>query len=210
MSDYSSFIWNYFKKRIGNEFGVSGLMGNLQAESGLCPYRVQGDFTTGYSMSIEYTEKVDNGTISKTDFVYNGINGGGYGLAQWTWRTRKKNLYEKWKNGGYSSIGSIELACDFLWHELNNGYKSVLNVLKNATSIKEASDKVLHDFESPADQSTTVENVRLSLSQKIYDTYSGTEGEATTPDGNGSSSSTSKVNKSLSKLLLMSAMTDRD
>ena len=51
-------IWNLLLADIGNEIGVAALMGNLQAESGLIPYRVQGDFSSGYSESIAYTEKV--------------------------------------------------------------------------------------------------------------------------------------------------------
>ena len=30
-------IWAWLSERIGNEYGVAGLMGNLQAESGLRP-----------------------------------------------------------------------------------------------------------------------------------------------------------------------------
>lgn len=176
MNEYKSYIWNYFKAKLGNEYGTAGLMANLQAESGLCPYRLQGDFSTGYSTSIEYTAKVDSGAISKNDFVHNGPNGGGYGLAQWTFYTRKQALYEKWKSGGYSSIGSIELACDFLWYELENSFPGVLSVLKRATSIREASDVVLHDFEDPADQSEEVELLRASLGQAIYDELKGTGG----------------------------------
>jgi len=182
MADYSRYIWNYFKDKIGNEYGVAGLMGNLQAESGLCPYRLQGDFTSGYSTSVTYTANVDSGAISEYDFVHNGPNGGGYGLAQWTYSPRKQNLYDRWESGGYDSIGSIELACDFLWYELQTDYSGVLSVLKSASSIREASDKVLHDFENPADQSTAVEELRASLGQAWYEQYSGTGGDPVDPD----------------------------
>jgi len=182
MADYSRYIWNYFKDKIGNEYGVAGLMGNLQAESGLCPYRLQGDFTSGYSTSVTYTANVDSGAISEYDFVHNGPNGGGYGLAQWTYSPRKQNLYDRWESGGYDSIGSIELACGFLWYELQTDYSGVLSVLKSASSIREASDKVLHDFENPADQSTAVEELRASLGQAWYEQYSGTGGDPVDPD----------------------------
>ena len=175
-SGYEAIIWGYFKNKIGNEYGVAGLMGNLQAESGMYPDRVQGDIPYS-SYSQEYTAKVNNGTISEYDFVHNGPNGGGYGLCQWTFYTRKQALYNMYKSRGYSSIGSIGLACEFLWYELQNSYSGVLTVLKNATSIRQASDKVLHDFENPADQSTSVEELRASLGQAWYDLYVGTSGE---------------------------------
>lgn len=169
-----TYIWNYFVNKIGNEYGVAALMGNLQAESGLCPYRLQGDFTNGWTTSINYTARVDSGAISRYDFANNGPNGGGYGLAQWTYYTRKYGLYDMWKSGGYSSIGSIELACDYLWLELSRDYVGVLSVLKTCTSIREGSDKVLHDFENPADQSTSVEIARANLGQAIYNELHGT------------------------------------
>jgi len=173
--EYAEQIWNGLLADIGNEYGVAGLMGNLQAESGLCPYRVQGDFTDGYSYSVEYTSAVDRGSISKDDFVYNGPNGGGYGLAQWTFWSRKKALYEMWETG-YASIGDVQLGIDYLLWELKNNYSGVYSTLKNATSIREASDKVLHDFENPADQSESVEIQRATLGQNWYDTFHGTGG----------------------------------
>ena len=107
--EYAKYIWDYFKNKLGNEYGVAALMGNLQAESGLCPYRCEGDFTSGYTNSITYTENVNSGAISEWEFVNRGYNGSttqkGYGLAQWTYYSRKQNLYNRWKNGSYSSIG---------------------------------------------------------------------------------------------------------
>ena len=186
--EYAEYIWNYFKAKIGNEYGVAGLMGNLQAESALCPYRVQGDFSSGYSESKAYTAKVDAGTISANDFIYNGPGGGGYGLAQWTYWSRKQNLYSRWVSGSYDSIGSIELACDYLWWELQNSYPGVLNTLKSATNVRTPSDSVLHNFENPADQSVSVEEKRASMGQAWYDQFHGTGGGTggdpggTTPD----------------------------
>ena len=169
-----TYIWNYFKGKIGNEYGVAGLMGNLQAESNLRPNNLQNSYESslGYT-DTSYTSAVDNGTYSKSSFVYDEA---GYGLAQWTYWSRKKALYEMYKSGGYSSIGSIKLACDYLWYELQNSYKGVLSILKSATSIRQASDKVLHDFENPADQSESVEVKRASMGSAIYNELTGTGG----------------------------------
>lgn len=170
----SKYIWDYFVAKIGNEYGVAGMLGNLDAESGLYPDRVQGDIP--YSdYSKEYTAMVDSGELGENEFVHYGPNGGGYGLAQWTYYTRKQALYNMYKSGGYSSIGSLKLACDYLWYELQNSFSGVLSVLKSATSVREASDKFLHDFENPADQSESVEATRESMGQKYYDMYTGSE-----------------------------------
>lgn len=169
MSQHAPYVWDFFYKKIKNPFGVAGLMGNLKAESGLLPNRVQGSFDTNYDYI--YTTQVDSGAISEYDFVHNGPNGGGYGLAQWTFSARKQALYDMYKSGGYSSIGSIELACDYLWYELRTAYSSVLNVLKKAKTLREASDRVLYDFESPADQSNSVAVYRAGLGYEYLSTY---------------------------------------
>lgn len=210
--EYAQYIWSYFKGRINNDYGVAGLMGNLQAESALCPYRLQGDFSSGYATSIEYTAKVDSGEISRNDFIHNGPNGNGYGLAQWTFYTRKDELYERWSNGGYDSIGSIDLACDFLYYEL--GQYGLLDNLRNAKSVREASDVILHDFENPADQSESAEIRRASMGQAWYDKYAGTGGTVEpdepdtptpeSPPGTVSDKPYTKVKK-MSLLLLLTA-----
>ena len=171
-STNSGYIWAYFMEKIGNEYGVAGLMGNLEAESGLYPDRVQGDIPYS-SYSQLYTAKVDSGEYTEEDFVHNGPNGGGYGLAQWTYYTRKQGLYDMWKDVGYPSIGSMSLACDYLWWELQNLFPGVLDVLINAKTIREASDKVLHDFEAPADQSESMEQIRENNGIKWYELYHG-------------------------------------
>lgn len=171
--EYGQEIWNGLMADIGNEYGVAGLMGNLNAESSLCPYRVQGDYTYPYTYSQEYTLKVDSGAISEYDFVNNGPGGGGYGLAQWTFPSRKQGLYNMKLSMGVS-IGSVDLAIAYLLYELKNSFSDVYEVLKTATDIRTASDIVLHQFEAPADQSEAVEKLREQYGIAIYEEYVGT------------------------------------
>lgn len=178
-TEYTDYIWDYFTEKIGNEYGVAGMMGNLQAESGCIPYRKQGDFTINYSKSLTYTKNINNGSITEYDFVHDSI---GYGLAQWTYYTRKQNLYDKYKSGSYSSIGDIRLGCDMLWSELQGSFSGVLSSLQNATSVKQASDAFLHDFEKPLDQSEDVERYRASIGQDFYDHYKGIPPKPPDPD----------------------------
>lgn len=159
-------IWNYLVEKIGNKFGVAGLMGNLQAESGFSPINLQNSFNKKLNISDEdYTMLVDNNNYP--DFVKDSA---GYGLAQWTYYTRKQNLLD-FARARKSSIGDLEMQLDFLMSELLNGYKGVLNGLKSASSVKEASDIVITQFERPKDQSDTAKNKRASLGQAIYDKY---------------------------------------
>ena len=165
MTTYQQRIWVYLIDRIKNEYGVAGLMGNLFAESGLRPNNLQNSYewSLGYT-DDSYTEAVDNGTYTKNQFVHDSA---GYGLAQWTYWNRKQRLYEMWQSGGYTSIGSIDLALDYLWYEISNNL-DILNTLKNAKDIRQASDKILHDFEKPEDQSESVEKLRYDYSVNIY------------------------------------------
>lgn len=167
-------IWNYLVYKLDNEYGAAGLMGNLYWESGLIPYRVEGDFSAGYTKSLEYTRKVDTGEMPESTFVSDAV---GYGLAQWTYYTRKQGLYDMKETLG-QSIGSISVGLEYLWWELNNlpEFRIVLTTLKNATSIREASDIVLTRFENPAVQTEAVKRQRAATGVDIYNKYSGTGG----------------------------------
>ena len=178
MSQFNDYVWAELYNVIGNEYGVAGLMGNLQAESGIIPYRLQGDFSSNYYKSINYTNNVNSGAISRAEFISDQQ---GYGLAQWTFSTRKADLYDMYINGGYSSIGDVTLGVAFLVYELQNSYSGVLSVLQNATSIREASDIVLHQFENPQEQGPAVEALREALSTTIYNEQSGGQPWPTPP-----------------------------
>ena len=159
-------IWNFLHGKIKNAFGTAGLMGNLFAESGLNPENLQNSFQAKLGHTDDsYTKAVDNGTYS--NFVKDSA---GYGLAQWTFWSRKQNLHNFAKNAG-KSIGDLEMQLNFLYKELSEGYKSVLAALKTATSVRSASDKVLFDFENPRNQGTAVQKKRAEYGQGYYQKY---------------------------------------
>lgn len=161
-------IWNFLKSKGLNDYGIAGTMGNLFWESGLRSNNLENIGNTRLGMTDdEYTEAVDNGTYTKSQFINDGF---GFSLAQWTYPTRKKALYECAKSNG-KSIGDLEVALEYLYKELSRDYPSVLNVLKNATSVLEASNVVLLKFERPADQSISMQNKRAGYGQKYYDKY---------------------------------------
>ena len=167
-------IWNYLSNKIGNSFGVAGLMGNLKAESGLrpnnledlCEKRLQGKYT-----DETYTAAVDSGKISRKEFL-NPLPGKqyGYGLAQWTSPGRKAGLYDLAKKREVS-IADLEVQLDWLWSEINMTYQAVLKVLKSAKTVREASDVVLTKFECPAGTTEETKTYRAGLGQVYYDKY---------------------------------------
>jgi LysM repeat protein len=159
-------IWNYLKSKGLNDYGCAGLLGNIFAESGLNPKNLENTYERklGYS-DEEYCVAVDNG--SYPNFIKDCA---GWGICQWTYYTRKQALYEYAKSKN-KSIGDLEMQLEFLYKELSESYQSVLKVLKNATSILEASNAVLLKFERPYDQSISAQNKRASYGQNYYNKY---------------------------------------
>ena len=167
-SDAGKRIWDFLMGKIGNAFGVAGLMGNLYAESGLKSNNLQNSFNKKLSiMDEEYTMLVDGGFYP--DFVKDKA---GYGLAQWTFWSRKQALLD-FARAKAKSIGDLQMQLDFLWKELNDSYPAVLVVLKDATSVREASDAVLLWYEKPADQSEAVQVKRAGYGEVYYKKYVG-------------------------------------
>lgn len=178
----ASNIYQKLKVAIGNDYGVFGLMGNLMAESGLKANNLQNSYNKKLNISDEdYTMVVDEGAYP--DFV---TDKAGYGLAQWTYWSRKQKLLQYAQAYG-CSIGDENMQVDFMIGELMASYPSVLNVLKTATSIKEASDCVLTQYERPADQSESVKVKRAAfgedLMKQLLEGNTTTEGKEETKVG---------------------------
>lgn len=169
-------IWKFLKSKGFTDFGVSGLMGNLYAESGLSPINLQNSYEKKLNFTDQsYTQAVDNG--SYTNFVKDAA---GYGLAQWTYWSRKQNLLNYARSIG-KSIGDLDMQLEFLCKELS-GYSAVWKTLQSATSVFEASNAVLLQYERPANQSEAVQNKRASYGQAYYDEFA----QSTTKEGVGS------------------------
>ena len=159
-------MWDFFKSKGLNDYGVAGLMGNLNAESALRPCNLQQTYEKKLGMTdAEYTAAVDAGIY--TNFVKDGA---GYGLAQWTYWSLKQQMFDYFKMAG-KSIGDGQTQMEFLAHQLSTSYKAVWNTLKTAKTIREASDAVLLKFERPADQSEAVQVKRASYGQNYFDKY---------------------------------------
>lgn len=159
-------IWLFLADKLGNEYGAAGLMGNLKAESGLVSTNLQNSFQNALGFSdLTYTKAVDDG--SYTNFEKDKA---GYGLAQWTYWSRKRDLLN-YARKTCRSIGDETMQLEFLMQELQKSFKAVWNTLRTAKSVKEASDIVLTQFERPANMTAANKVRRADIGQKIYDTY---------------------------------------
>ncbi len=161
-------IWNYLKAQGLTDAGAAGLMGNLQAESGLNPQNLQNSFEKklGYT-DASYTAAVDSGAYA--NFAKDCA---GYGLAQWTHSSRKAALLAFAKARG-ASIGDLEMQLGFLLKELSESFRGVLAMLRATSSVREASDAVLFKFERPANQSAENCARRAQLGEMFLDLYGG-------------------------------------
>ena len=161
-------VYKQLYAAIGNVYGVCGLMGNLYAESALLPINLQNTFEKklGYN-DRSYTEAVDSGEY--TNFEKDSA---GYGLAQWTYWTRKRGL-KAYADSLGSSIGNQATQIEYLLIELSGAFSSVLRGLKSAKSLREASDLVLTKFEQPADQSEGMKATRAGYGRKYLEMFAG-------------------------------------
>ncbi|MBR1691199.1 MAG: N-acetylmuramoyl-L-alanine amidase [Lachnospiraceae bacterium] len=163
-------IWDHLRNKGLSPAGTAGLMGNLYAESGLNPKNLQNSFERKLDYSDEeYTQQVDGGFYK--NFVHDSA---GYGLAQWTYYSRKQALLD-FAEAARKSIGDLSMQLDFLMYELERNYNVLFRSLKSATSVKAASDAVLLQYERPADQSDAVKTRRAAYGQKYYDEFVGKE-----------------------------------
>lgn len=92
-------IWNFLTGKGLSAHGAAGFMGNLYAESALDSMNLQNTYekSLGYT-DAGYTAAVDTGKY--TNFVNDCA---GYGLAQWTYYTRKEALLKYAKAVGARS-----------------------------------------------------------------------------------------------------------
>ena len=156
-------IWTRLINEGFTREGAAGLMGNLYAESMLNPKNLQNTF----EKKLGYTDETYTKAVDSTAYKNFVNDKAGYGLAQWTYHTRKQALLN-FARSQNKSIGDLDMQLDFLIKELKESFSNVYKSLKTVTSVREASNIVLLQFEKPADQSNTVKNLRSSYAQKCY------------------------------------------
>lgn len=124
-----------------------GMMGNMMCESGLEANRVQGDFSSFRTVSKSYTARVDNGSIGREEFGRAGI---GYGLAQWTFYSRRFALFDFWKDYG-GSIGDPVMQCKFAVAELKKDYRNLWQELcRQGNDLYTCTKIICEQYERPA------------------------------------------------------------
>ena len=160
-------LWKSLTAAGMTEEGAAAMIGNLYAESGLEPKKVEKlcinrlkEAGLGEYTDASYTAAVDRGEITRERFLH-PIDGKqyGYGLAQWTTEDRKGGLYNFLKKKGLS-IGDLEGQIGYLIKELQLDFGAVWKVLTSSQDVCACSDFVLTRFEMPANYSQYLEQRR--------------------------------------------------
>lgn len=149
-------VYNYLIGQGFSAAGAAGIMGNLRQESGFLSNNVQNGM--GYS-DEDYVADIKSGKISREEFMNDGR---GFGIAQWTYPTRKAKLYDTL---GKDNIDSLEGQLDFMYNEMGDDLK---NSMKSATDVNSATTKFHNVYERSADKSMSG---RQSFAREVYDAY---------------------------------------
>lgn len=152
-------IANFLSGKNISKEGIAGVIGNLSVESRLDPATVQDGF--GVSSS-DYVNGIKSGSISRDQFANDGM---GFGLAQWTYPSRKAGLYDYL---GPENIDSMSGQLEYLWKELTEGYPNVVKALQSISDVGEATELFMNDFENPGAPNF---DKRLADAQAAYNSY---------------------------------------
>ncbi len=166
-TDNEALIWNFFIDALGSPYGAAAILANVEVESLCTPQRVHGDLADDAAFSKSYTAQVDAGQIDRDGFIYN-LPGEGYGtaygLCQWT-GDRKAGLYD-FAVENQNSVGDLTTQCQYIMHELNETYPSLLEILINSTDYAAATREFCYTYEQ-----ADLTGSRTTLAKGYLDKY---------------------------------------
>ena len=143
---YAQTIYNHLRRSGMTESGALAVLGNWYQESGCEPGRVQGDFDSFRRVSKQYVFDINVGKITRQQFRNDAK---GFGLAQWTYCTRKDALYEFWQKYG-GNLDDAIMQTEFALSELkSNEYIKLWNYLCTTNDLFTATSEVCRTYERP-------------------------------------------------------------
>lgn len=162
---------------------AAGIVGNMTAESGVQPERLQGT----QSGSVTPASAAQGSSL-------------GWGLVQWTPAGKVINAL------GVDKAGDFALQLEFLYKQLegtseSSSEKAAGEALKATTTVAEAAETFMNKYERPSDESKAKSRQgRIDLATSVFDKYAGGASgialvatDSTTACGGGSGSTSAKV-----------------
>ena len=149
--------------------GACGLMGNMQAESGMKSNIAQRGMTV--LSDEEYTAASAEWPVK---FIHDGV---GYGLCQWTYWSRKQALLSFARARGVS-VGDEGMQVEFCVDELRDEYPALWCFLCETQDVRAAAERVCREYERPAVNNV---DVRTEYANQFYSRLGGLD--VTEPTG---------------------------
>lgn len=170
--------WAWFKQNTDlPDVAVAAILGNIWAESNFLPNNLENRLNIQSNITdAEYCRQVNAGTYRFKDWKTCrdsfARDSGGFGLAQWTLRERKFELYDKTVAAGIP-VEDLQTQCALAWEELRRDFAFVNKVLHTSNDLRTCTVEFLVKFENPAVKSDDVQNLRTKYAQTVFDAYSG-------------------------------------
>lgn len=152
----------YVMRRLVDQYGypvngAAGIVGNLWAESGALPPRIEGSRADTPLRARDFSDTVCDFTpdqvMGRSPASRVGPKLPGVGLAQWTSTARRAGLFTHTYQGvqsGAQVLFDMDAQIDYLDTELRGSYSRVHGVVTNPTvTVHDASDEVVYSFEVP-------------------------------------------------------------
>ena len=168
-SDMGAEIFDYLHKGIGlSTIATAGIMGNMKAESGLMPDRVQGD-----------------GIITAPEITVDGKTG--YGLCQWTFESRQQGLVDFAQARG-TPTSDMKTQCDYMMQEIEQNHAGLIQRMDETGSAGAAAIQFHDEFEGSADD-PDMKQRRATYAEEIFQNEGRGMAEAGTYQGGSSAGS---------------------
>ena len=167
-------VWFALKDMGYSDEAAAGAMGNFDRESSFRANNLENDYEGKLGYTDEsYTEAVDNGSYSLQRFISDHDKpqcGAGYGLAQWTFYSRKEALYNFAKYKG-TSIGDEDMQLEYLINTIKDSQNTRKhNNWKNSTTPEDAATNFCSYYENG-----TGNEERRIAARKMYEKWKGVE-----------------------------------
>ena len=156
-------MYRTFRKAGMTAEGACAVLGQIQHEG---VFQSNNAEDSKKVVDAIYTRQVDNGIISRHQFMYDGI---GYGYAQWTFPDRKGLMYDFHRARG-KSIGDSETQIAFLLWEMQHDFPVQWRLVTSSHDLAECSWQLLDKWENPDDKETQKPR-RLKSAEEFYERF---------------------------------------
>ncbi len=129
---------------------AAGIVGNLLAESGVLPSRIEGSAAATPMRSTGFDGNTRN--FTPADIMNRNSSAGvgprlpGIGLAQWTSGARRSGLFAQ---SGAAVLFDMDAQVDYLVGEIQGRANLNATLTANGITVNDAADEVVYNFEIP-------------------------------------------------------------